>query len=283
MNPILRHLPLTRIKLFFARVLYHAVKLFFGTEKRIIKRHGLYFEVDISEGLDLSLFLLGGFQKHVSNNKYISLDEDDVIFDVGANVGIMTLYFAQKVKKGKVFAFEPTHYAYQKLERNIAINPKLKENIQTVQAFFTSKEKKRSEIHAFSSWKIDKGIASEQHQVHGGTAMSIEGVPVTTLDEFVKKHRINRLDFIKIDTDGHEFDILTGAEKTVKQLRPKIIFELGQYVMDEKGITFMDYLHYFNRLKYTLSDASSNKSITAGNFEKMIPTKSTIDILAVPM
>jgi len=281
MNQLLRKLPITRIKLYLARMLFGVVKPFYGTDKRIIKRNGLSFEVDLTEGLDLSLFLFGNFQKHVSENKFIDLPSDAVILDIGANVGIMSLKFAQKVPEGKVFAFEPTHYAYQKLQRNLELNPFI-QNIEVIQSFVTDSKKSNDGLFAFSSWKIDKKPASDQHPIHGGKAMSTEGIPAITIDEIAKSKSLDRIDFIKIDTDGHEFEVLSGAKKSIELLRPKIIFELGQYVMEEKNITFMDYHEFFIQLNYKLFNAASNKTITLSNYKRMIPQKGTIDILAIP-
>lgn len=282
MNQLLNTLPITRLKLLIARILFYLVKPFYGTGKRIINRAGLKFEVDITEGLDLSLFLFGNFQKHVSDNKYIHLHEDAIVFDIGANVGIMSLHFAKKTKKGKVYAFEPTHYAMQKMKRNLELNHELASIIIPVNAFVSSKEKKSSDIKAFSSWKIDKKVGSDQHPIHGGSAMSTEGVPTIKLDEFVKEENIASLNFIKIDTDGHEFDVLSGAKQTIRSFKPQIIFELGQYVMEEHGITFKDYDRFFSKLDYKLSDSSNNKSITIENYKRMIPKQGTIDVLALP-
>jgi len=283
MNPILNNLPITKLKLFIARILFLLIKPVYGTKKRIIKRKGLFFEVDITEGLDLSLFLFGSFQQHVSDNKYLLLPEDAVILDVGANVGIMSLHFARNSPFGKVYAFEPTHYAFEKLERNLHLNFELASRIQIIQTFITSEEKKSNTITAFSSWKVNKKAGGDQHPIHGGKAMSTKGVLTTTIDEFAKKQRIDRIDFIKIDTDGHEFDVLVGGRKTIERLRPRIIFEVGQYIMEEHGITFMNYYHFFERMNYMLSNASNNKPITKENHGKMIPKKGTIDILAVPL
>ena len=282
MHPIFNNLPITRIKLNIARILFHLVKPFYGTQKRIIKRNGINFEVDITEGLDLSLFLFGNFQKHVSENKYLDLPENAVIFDVGANVGIMSLHFAKKAPLGDVYAFEPTHFACQKLKKNLELNQDIAKNIQTIQSFVSSEEKKQDKIKAFSSWKINKEVGSDQHPVHGGKAMSTKGVPTTTIDEFVKDRNIARLDFIKIDTDGHEFEVLLGARAAIEKFKPQIIFELGQYVMEERGISFMDYEGFFSALGYKLYNAANNKSITTANYIKSVPGKGTIDVLALP-
>lgn len=282
MNPILNSLPITRLKLSIARMLFLLIKPIFGTQKRIIKRNGISFEIDITEGLDLSLFLFGNFQKHVSENKYLNLPKDAVIFDVGANVGIMSLNFARQAPKGTVYAFEPTHYAIGKLKRNLNLNPELSKTIQTVQTFISCEGKIQNEIKAFSSWKINKEVGAEQHPVHGGKAMSTEGVQKTTIDEFVRNNNIIRLDFIKIDTDGHEFDVLLGARTTIENFKPQLIFELGQYVMEERGIKFKDYERFFGELNYKLSNAANNRPISESNFKKLVPEKGTIDVLALP-
>ncbi|NJN28143.1 MAG: FkbM family methyltransferase [Cyclobacteriaceae bacterium] len=281
MNAILHRLPLTRIKLLIARILYLIVRPVFGKEKRVISRNGIQFEIDLSEGLDLSLFLFGNFQVHVSENKFLSLQNHAVIFDVGANVGIMSLNFAKNSAHGKVYAFEPTHYAYRKLIRNLDLNPELAGRIVPVQTFVSAKPGNGQKIQAYSSWKINSKVDGERHPVHGGAAMSADGVPTVTLDSFVIDQKISQVDFIKIDTDGHEFDVLMGARELLATCKPKIIFELGLYVMEERGIGFMDYWGFFQSLNYRLSDAATNRPITTANFAKMIPQKGTIDVLAV--
>lgn len=205
-----------------------------------------------------------------------------MIFDVGANVGIMSLNFAKQAPKGKVYAFEPTHYAIEKLKRNLELNHEIGKIIQPVQTFISCEGTAQNKIKAFASWKINKEVGSDQHPVHGGKAMSTEGVPTTTIDDYVKEKQINRLDFIKIDTDGHEFDVLLGARLAIEKFRPQIIFELGQYVMEERGIKFKDYELFFSELNYDLSNAANNKVISVSNFNIMVPKKGTIDVLALP-
>lgn len=275
---LFNNLPLTRIKIAVAKLLYRFTKIFVKGDVHIIKRGNITYQVDLTEGLDLSLYLFGNFQSHVSQNKYLHLREGAVIFDVGANVGVMTLQFA----RGGVYAFEPTHYAYQKLVKNIALNPQLANKIKTVQAFVTSPDKIDKKIIAYSSWKIGGKSEKKEHPVHKGTAMPAEGVGSLTLDLFCKKENIKRVDFIKIDTDGHEPDVLNGAKETLAKYKPKVIFEIGLYVMKEKGICFDFYTGLFGELNYQLFNSSNLKEINSTNYRKIIPEKGTIDILAIP-
>ena len=281
MQSIIRNLPITQIKLFFARNLYKMFTLVFGKNKRIIKRNGLYFEADPGEGLDLSLFLFGNFQKHVAANPYIHLPEDGIIFDVGANVGIMSLQFAKSIPQGNVYAFEPTHYAYKRLKKNISLNTA--SNIITIQSFVSRQSMRDHQIKAYSSWKVDGKKTGNTHPVHGGTAMPADDVPAISLDDFCVNEKNSRLDFIKIDTDGHEIDVLMGAKECIGKFRPQIIFEVGLYIMKERGISFSDYWKFFNSLKYELFNSANKKGIDMSNYKNVIPAKGTIDILALPL
>ncbi len=281
MQAVIRKLPITQIKLFFAKILYKITILFFDKKKRIIRRNGLYFEIDLSEGLDLSLFLFGNFQKHVSANPYLKIHENSVIFDVGANVGIMALQFAKAAPRGRVYAFEPTDYAFNKLLRNLSLNPQIG-NVVPVQTFVSKKSSKDHDLKAYSSWKVDSKKPSETHPVHGGTAMPAGDVPAITLDDFCANENISSLDFIKIDTDGYEMDVLRGAKNCLKSMRPQIIFEIGLYVMKEHNISFMDYWRFFEPLGYDLFNSANKKPVNPENYRKVIPAKGTIDILALP-
>lgn len=282
MHALFRKLPITQIKLFLARILYLLTTLVFGKKRRIINRNGLFFEADLSEGLDLSLFIFGNFQKHVSENSYLKIPDESVIFDVGANVGIMALQFAKAAPKGKVYAFEPTHYAYNKLQRNLELNTQI-DNVITIQTFVSRESSAQHQLKAYSSWKVDGKRADNKHPVHGGTAMPASDVHAVSLDDFCEREKISRLDFIKIDTDGYEMDVLFGAAGCIKTFKPQIIFEIGLYVMEEHNITFMDYWDFFKGMNYELFDSANKKPVNPLNYQKLIPAKGTIDILALPI
>jgi FkbM family methyltransferase len=275
-------IPITRIKLFIARILYRIVHYWSNSDSKIVVRNGIKYALDISEGIDLSLYLFGSFQAYVTSPKYYSLSPDAIVLDVGANIGVTALNYAKVVSQGKVFAFEPTHYAYAKFKQNIALNPGLSERIVVKQAFVSHAPAARNELSAYSSWKVDRKHYEGRHPVHGGIIQNTESVPAISIDEFCAGNDISRVDLIKIDTDGHEFDILIGATNTIRQFRPVIIFEAGLYIMREQHVDFQDYLTYFDSLDYCLSDNKNNREITSVNYGMRIPARGTIDILAKP-
>lgn len=272
----------TKLKIAAARVLYRFIKIFFKKNTYKIKRDDIFFEVDLREGIDLSLFLFGGFQRHIISNPFFKLKQNAIVFDVGANCGVMSLCFAKTATKGRIYSFEPTHYAFKKLQKNLKLNPGLASRITCLQAFVSEQEQKHPHLHAYSSWKIDGLRDKKVHPVHLGTVKATKGVPSVSLDSFCRVNQIKKIDFIKIDTDGHEAEVLKGATESIAKYRPSIVFEVGDYLLKEKGLNFEFFLNYFQKLHYTLIDIGSQKKITKRNYGNLIPAFSTTDIFAIP-
>jgi FkbM family methyltransferase len=276
---LIRKLPLSRFKLAIARVLYRCVHLFLRDNCRIVERRAIRYELDLSEGFDLSVLLFGDFQRHVAQCKYLDLPTNAVVFDVGANFGIMSLRYSKIVERGHVHAFEPTDSAFAKLKRNLELNPELAKRVTANQVFVSSQSSDQPNLQAYSSWKVNGKARTKTHPVHGGTLQSADNIPAITLDDYCVKQGLKRVDFIKIDTDGHELEVLRGARHTIAKHHPAIIFEVGAYVMKERGIMFDHYLAFFEELGYELIDSKSGRSITRKNHYGQIPLKSTIDVL----
>lgn len=279
--PLWNRLPTTRLRLLGASALYRALRLLGRSDRRRIERGGVVYDVDLSEGIDLSLFLFGGFQTHVTATRFYTIPRDAVIFDVGANVGSMCLNFARHAPEGRVYAFEPTLYAYKKLRTNLALNPDLAARIQALHAYVSNQSAEGRPVAAYSSWKVD-GTASETHPVHGGLSAPPEITRVLTLDEFRRDEAIDRVDFLKIDTDGHELDVLEGALATLRECRPTVVFEIGDYLLKERGQTFAQFLDLFDPLGYTLINSKNGARVTLENYHRQVPMKATTDLIALP-
>ncbi len=279
--PFWQRLPLTRIKLIIARTLYRLLRLMMVSNKKHIRRRGIHYEVDLTEGIDLSVFLFGNFQRHVIADNYFSMSTEAIIFDIGANIGSMALNFARMAPGGKVYAFEPTYYAFEKLKRNISLNPELAKRIRAVQLFVSDRSGPVHNIEAYSSWKID-GSAQKPHPLHGGMIRNAAGVAAVTLDDFCIENQISRVDLIKIDTDGHELQVLTGARKTLGKYKPFLIFEIGLYTLNAHHIGFEQYFDYLKSFEYELINSKNGNAISLDNYRRQIPLRSTTDIVAIP-
>jgi FkbM family methyltransferase len=136
--------------------------------------------------------------------------KDKVFFDIGANVGMYSLYYAH-VFEGKVFSFEPSFRNLDLLARNINLN-NYNENINVIACpIFKSKS-----INFFSQPVTGGGHA-------GGATYGLKKKNISnyktlslTIDYLVESQIIDAPDLIKIDVDGNEIEILQGSIKTIQ-------------------------------------------------------------------
>lgn len=153
------------------------------------------------------------------------LQNDDVFFDVGANVGIYSIYAAMRNQNSQIFAFEPEYSNLHQLKQNILIN-QMANKIETYSIAFNGK----SGISYLHIQDETPGAAlstvSDEELSKTATGHKVvwkEGIAVTTLDEFCVQVGIQPT-MIKIDVDGNELSILKGGAKTFENPIMKNIY-----------------------------------------------------------
>lgn len=283
MTPVTRlqnRLPLTRIKLLIAGLIYVLIRPFLTSNHVQARRWGITYRLDLSEGIDLAVFLFGQFQGDLIRKSRALLPDDALIVDVGANLGSLTLPLARALPLSRIHAFEPADDAYAKLLAHLALNPSLGARIRPVKGFVADRAARRSDMPATASWKIND-VVSPRHPVSGGMIAPSTGAPVLTLDRYCRTQAIDRLDLIKIDTEGRELAVITGARECISRFRPLIIVEAGGYLMNENGYDFDDMADILEPMGYRFFRLSDHREITRKNAGHLIPRLSTIDILAV--
>lgn len=150
------------------------------------------------------------------------LNKDSIIFDVGANRGELSYFFAVHCGAQKVFSFEPQQRMFGILQ-GIAKHTK---NIQPVNVALSDSLKDRTlQIPVQRTGRYTPAASFEELP---GQKIAGEVVHVETLDNFVKKNNITKLDFIKCDTEGHELSVLKGSQKTLTVLRPLLYIEVKE-------------------------------------------------------
>ena len=166
-----------------------------------------------------------------------SMPENCILWDVGANIGIYSLYAAQS-KSAKVFAFDPSIFNLELLARNIYLN-KLQEKICIVPIALSDKTN-FSAMHmtttemggALSTFGESFGWDGEE--INDNFTFSTIGV---TMDDAVSYLKIPAPDYIKIDVDGLEHLILLGGQKVLGQVNGVLIEVNDNFIEQAEGVT----------------------------------------------
>jgi len=145
-----------------------------------------------------------------------------VIFDIGSNIGTLSVWFSKIFKNGQIYCFEPQRQIFYQLCGNISLN-----NLYNVEAFnmavgstngyITVKEPNYFTNHDFGTFSLVQNKITN-------TNKNLT-VPVTTLDKFVKDYQINHIDLLKIDVEGMDLEVLKGAVNVLENFSPVIYIE----------------------------------------------------------
>lgn len=149
--------------------------------------------------------------------------DDPVIFDIGSNIGSFTSLMCKRYPNGIIYAFEPQRLIFQMACGNMALN-----NFNNVYLYNIGlgKENKSIEIHEPDySKRRDYGTFSLVNDMKFDTSKFTSVIDVVTLDWFVEKYGINVIDFLKIDAEGMDIDVLIGARRAINKFKPTILVE----------------------------------------------------------
>lgn len=202
--------------------------------------------------------------------------------DVGANIGEWTLPMAKALgPAGKLISFEPLPMMRDALRKTLRINwlPQA-----SVLDFALSNQTgiTHFSIHQQEGEIVDSGKSRLGEM--GGNASQIE-VNAITLDHFLSQQKLERLDFIKIDVEGHELQVLEGAKETLAKYSPALVLEVGNESRDvREKIKSLLY-----ELNYELIGITTDRGVAEVNWEQYVgmqnpfEEKGIFNILLLPV
>ncbi len=244
-----------------------------------VKRNGLQWQLNLSEVIDFMIYFVGGFDKAGSKAFSEQISKNHTIIDIGANIGSFSLVVSKYLgKEGRIIAIEPSKYAFQKFQENLELNKPVSDRIIPIQAFMTQNTYPVPE-GVYASWDITSN--SLRHTNHKGILTSTNGAISLSLDQLVERFRIKKLDWLKIDVDGFEKDVLLGGQDVFENHKPNIFMELCEYSLTEHNTSveeILSFLIQFDYKFYSVKGRAFNQNI--GAIKRTIPKMGTINVFA---
>ncbi len=172
------------------------------------------------------------------------------IFDVGANKGDFTslaLSYVSNKDSFSIHCFEPSKVAFEALSANLKGNPYV-----ILNNIGFGKEKGQFDLFTDSPGSGTASLTKRNLQHFGVDFSQSEKVQIDKLDNYCSASNIDRIDLLKIDAEGHELDVLYGAENMLASNRIEIVsFEFGGCNIDTRTF-FQDFYYFFKKYNFQL-------------------------------
>lgn len=210
--------------------------------------------------IDHKILFTGVYEKETNWVLEKHIQAGDVVLEAGANSGTETLLISRLVgNDGTVHAFEPVPHVASKLQRNLELNAI--ENV-AVNRLALGESMKEITFFILPETHPNQGMGSKVVQNAAGTEINVQQVTLDSLN-------LDRLDFLKMDVQGAERDILKGARETIRELRPKIFLEAGEgwSSIEELYGILHDFRYQVNRISPRLELIPiDNNALEPGNW-----------------
>jgi FkbM family methyltransferase len=193
--------------------------------------------------IDACIYYTGDYEPYLKIHFAKLIKRGDVILDIGANIGFHSLYFAELTgSSGRVYSFEPIKINYEAFEANLLLNvfPQI-----TPVNLALGDENKVMYIHIDSESKNPGTFnlfSSEQGNVE---------IQLKKGDDFLSAKNIETIDFIKIDVEGFEPEVIKGLTTTIRKSNPIIVFEYDNEYQTRNNDSSLNPLHLLAKYDYT--------------------------------
>ncbi len=243
-------------------------------------RKGIKWELDLTDGIDFSIFLQGVFEPETYHTYKKLIQPGFTILDIGANIGAHTIHFSKLTgENGKVIAFEPTDYAFKKLCKNASLNSEFSSNLTLIQALLIDEINDNIPESIPSRWPLSSVDSSNAHPIHLGVFESLTHAKKLRLDDWYLELQKPKVNLIKIDVDGFEIDVLKGAKHLLNEQKPILVMEFAPYVFKERGYSFEILIDLLKTHQYNCS-LPNGKSIALDNsLLQLIPAGGSINVV----
>lgn len=210
----------------------------------------LYLRIYPGNEVFRSIFVKGIYDPNLVVVVDALLPTKGVLLDVGANMGYCSLLMSKSVgDSGKVFAIEPSERDFLRLVDNVALNRL--DNVY-VYRFAISDEPGDVEISIATEERSFLNTLGFEFSNKGIEKLKTEKVEAITLDKFVEKEGIDKIDVIKMDIEGSELKALTGARKSIEMYRPALVLGINKNSLKANAASVEEVEKLLKELRYKM-------------------------------
>jgi FkbM family methyltransferase len=211
------------------------------TYVRVNEKLEFLYVPDILGGV-LGLELDAGFESKESAFLLSQIKEGQTVLDVGANFGFYSVLIGQQFENISIHSFEPVHSTFAILKHNVEHN-RLQDKVTLNECGVGEKT---------GQTKMTQDKYSGNHLVINENSNDvISDVLIITIDSYVQKNNIEKVDVIKCDIEGAEYLMLKGAINLLKKDYPNIFIEIADEWTSRFGYSARDVIHYLLNIGYT--------------------------------
>ena len=217
-----------------------------GIADKVYKKRvhdNFYMLLNPMEHIQQQLFWYGYYEKELGDLLKKAIKPGDVFLDLGANIGYFSLLVAKNLPSVKVISFEPVLGLFEKMNDNISLN-----NIKNISTVSAAVGEISGERELFVSAPDNLGMSSfHQPENYSGKK---ERVKVVNIDDWFKTSGLSKIDVIKLDIEGSEFDVLKGMKKVLQKQKPILIVEVNPVTLSMFNLKPSDICDYLKQLNF---------------------------------
>jgi len=239
---------------------------------------------NINNYIEWNIFFLGGYEKEelVLYKRILkNLYTEPLMYDIGSNNGCHSIYLSRYCNQ--IFSFEPDRKIYKLLYANLQLN-RIK-NINIFNFAISDLNRRNKLFYCANDFNLGTGSLNKEHNLNNKETIFVDTIKG---DQITKE--FSKVDFIKIDVEGHEINVLEGFRETLKKYSPTIAIEMSnnslKIIRKKLDLKLFIYKKYWifeiitNRDKLILLN-KPNYILREFKFEKDI-LKSEINLLLFP-
>ncbi len=237
--------------------------LFPPNSPRTLEDNGRKITFNVGEWMEWAAYfgLLNTTAEHILPR----LKSGDYVVDIGTNIGSVIIPMAKKIgPTGKAYGFEPSPGRFKKCQEHLIFE-------QITNAELIPK--------ALGSSEGEVILESPDERNEGRTKINLsategERVKNTTLDRWVAEEKLKQINFVKIDVEGFEFEVLKGMKQVIHRFHPLILVEIDRSNLSQAKSSPEEVMDYLKEAGYVLKMSDGGPII--------LPLLEHFDLLALP-